>query len=197
MYYGGYDLGYYGSASTGSNTALTIIACIMGVVVIVALWKLFTKAGEPGWKALIPFYNVYLWLKLVWSKKAGIWMAIIFPIAIVALMIIMAIATAGAVGGFTTGFLTGDATSILTAGIGMLIAVIPIIGIAVAMGIMSIVCMVKTGKAFGKSGGFLAGLVFLSPIFMCILAFGKAQYVGPNGIPAGAAGTQQYQQYNQ
>ena len=33
-------------------------------------------------------------------------------------------------------------------------------------------------KAFGKSGGFAVGLVFLSVIFYCILAFDQSQYMG-------------------
>ncbi|MBN3034059.1 MAG: signal peptidase I [Bacteroidales bacterium] len=28
-------------------------------------WKVFEKAGEPGWKTLIPFYNLYVWLKII------------------------------------------------------------------------------------------------------------------------------------
>ena len=42
----------------------------------------------------------------------------------------------------------------------------------------AIITMVKLAKAFGKSGGFAVGLIFLSIIFYCILAFGDAQYIG-------------------
>ena len=38
--------------------------------------------------------------------------------------------------------------------------------------------MVKLGQAFGKSTGFIIGLIFLTPIFEMILGFGSAQYVG-------------------
>lgn len=34
---------------------------------IVAYWFLFEKAGEDGWKALVPFYNSYVLCKI--SKK--------------------------------------------------------------------------------------------------------------------------------
>ena len=44
-------------------------SCICGgiifIVVVVGLWKLFTKAGEPGWAAIIPIYNYYVILKIV------------------------------------------------------------------------------------------------------------------------------------
>lgn len=37
----------------------------------------------------------------------------------------------------------------------------------------------RLGKAFNKSGGFIAGLILLCPIFMMILAFDRSRYVGP------------------
>ena len=35
------------------------------IVAIVAYWKVFTKAGEAGWKCIIPIYNVIILLKIV------------------------------------------------------------------------------------------------------------------------------------
>jgi hypothetical protein len=44
-------------------------SCICGgiifLIVVVGLWKVFTKAGEPGWAAIIPIYNYYVILKIV------------------------------------------------------------------------------------------------------------------------------------
>jgi signal peptidase I len=37
---------------------------ILILLPFVGLWKLFEKAGEPGWKAIIPVYNIYVILKL-------------------------------------------------------------------------------------------------------------------------------------
>ena len=47
--------------STQSPVA-SLFTIALVVLVIVALWKIFEKAGEPGWKALIPFYNINLTL---------------------------------------------------------------------------------------------------------------------------------------
>jgi hypothetical protein len=44
---------------------MTIIALLITLVVIVALWKVFTKAGQPGWASIIPIYNLYIWCKIV------------------------------------------------------------------------------------------------------------------------------------
>ena len=35
------------------------------MVLIVAMWKVFTKAGQPGWASIIPIYNIYVWCKIV------------------------------------------------------------------------------------------------------------------------------------
>ncbi len=35
------------------------------VVMIAAVWKVFTKAGQPGWAAIVPIYNVIVLLKIV------------------------------------------------------------------------------------------------------------------------------------
>lgn len=40
---------------------VTVIAFVVfGLPIIINLWKLFSKAGEQGWKAIIPFYNYYI-----------------------------------------------------------------------------------------------------------------------------------------
>jgi hypothetical protein len=54
-------------------------------------------------------------------------------------------------------------------------------------------------KSFGKSEGFTVGLVLLNPIFMCILGFGDAVYLGPSAAEANAAnrfGSGDYQKPN-
>jgi hypothetical protein len=45
--------------------AFWIIWLAMIVVMIIAYWKIFTKAGEEGWKCIIPIYNVIILLKIV------------------------------------------------------------------------------------------------------------------------------------
>jgi len=41
-----------------------------------------------------------------------------------------------------------------------------------------IICQIKTAERFGRGTGFALGLIFLNQIFVLILAFGSAQYVG-------------------
>ncbi len=62
------------SSSSISDVAIAAIAGILGFVILVAsiivimqiigMWKVFTKAGEKGWKAIIPFYNIAMLYKI-------------------------------------------------------------------------------------------------------------------------------------
>ncbi len=58
-------------------------AIIFYVLQVVAMWKIFEKAGEAGWKSLIPIYNLYILLKIIrfnWLLLLGL---LIFIIPIV------------------------------------------------------------------------------------------------------------------
>ena len=41
---------------------------ISAIITVVILWRIFTKAGEKGWKAIIPFYNIYVLFELTWGS---------------------------------------------------------------------------------------------------------------------------------
>jgi Family of unknown function (DUF5684) len=59
---------------------LILIYVLVIVVEIAALWKVFVKAGHPGWAAIIPIYNTYILLKIA-GRPA--WWLILFFIPIV------------------------------------------------------------------------------------------------------------------
>ena len=44
---------------------IMIISLALALPVIVGMWKVFTKAGKPGWAAIIPIYNVIVLLEVV------------------------------------------------------------------------------------------------------------------------------------
>ena len=60
---------YSYSTTTADTSGISLISALislaLSVVVLVAEWKIFTKAGEEGWKCLIPIYNVYVLSKIV------------------------------------------------------------------------------------------------------------------------------------
>ncbi|MES2139495.1 MAG: S26 family signal peptidase [Bacteroidota bacterium] len=52
-----------------------LLLILFSITTIIGLWKLFSLAGVDGWKALIPFYNFIVWLKLI--KKPWWWIFLI------------------------------------------------------------------------------------------------------------------------
>jgi hypothetical protein len=53
------------AAAAGAFGVIGIIWLAVVVLMIAALWKIFVKAGEPGWAAIIPIYNLLVMLKIV------------------------------------------------------------------------------------------------------------------------------------
>lgn len=56
--------GVLATTSIGLIVFFGIIAIAFYVVYVIALAKLFKKAGEDGWKAIIPFYNVFVLIQI-------------------------------------------------------------------------------------------------------------------------------------
>ncbi len=95
----------------------SIVMIVLLAIQIIAYWKIFTKAGVAGWKALIPIYNLYVHLGIVRMPQWMIILAII-PLANIYLLVKLGLETAKAYGrgtGFALGliFLTPIFTLIL------------------------------------------------------------------------------------
>ncbi len=83
-------------AALFGSTMLMIILAIVAVAII-GMWKVFAKAGQPGWAALIPLYNAYILLKI--AGRPGWWLILFFvPLANVIVAVIVAIDVAKAFG---------------------------------------------------------------------------------------------------
>lgn len=54
-----------GGAAAIVGIIMFLIYAIVIVVMIAGLWKIFVKAGKPGWAAIIPIYNVIILLEIV------------------------------------------------------------------------------------------------------------------------------------
>lgn len=116
-------------AGLGAFSAVySIVALVWAVAQIVGMWKVFTKAGKPGWGAIVPFYNMYCLFEM----------------------------------SFGNGWL-------------FLLLFVPCVNF-----VFAIMYCFKMAKAFGQEWYFGLGLLFLQPIFIMILGFGKAEYVGVN-----------------
>lgn len=126
FYYAEYDVPVSSGGILAFFGAYMMVILVLMLFLVICNWRIFSKAGKPGWAALIPFYNNYTLFSMLYGN--GWW---------------------------------------------FLACLIPFVGIVV-----SIISVIDLAKAFGKSGGFAAGLIFLSVIFYPMLAFGSARYQG-------------------
>ena len=120
----------YETSDVGAAAILLYVVAIYAILVI-PYWVIFTKAGQPGWPALIPIYSTYILLKVV--GRPGWW---------------------------------------------LILFIIPLVNFVIL-----IIVMNDLSKSFGHGVGFTLGLIFLSIIFLFILAFGSSTYRGPAGAP--------------
>ena len=131
-----------------STISAVIASLIFYIVLVIANWKIFTKAGEAGWKSIIPIYNGYILYKISW-KTSVFWITVVLAL----------------IGGILNG-IGNPVTSV----IGVILYIVVIV-----IGIMQ---SYKLSKAFGHAVGFTVGLVLLPPIFTLILGFGSSEYIG-------------------
>lgn len=133
-----YDVETAGALAMGTGVMVvySIIMLAVAAVSIISMWKIFTKAGKPGWAAIVPVYNMVVLYQIVGMNP--LWLLLL---------------------------------------IGSIIPFVNFI-VAIAYFVITILVNIKLAKAFGKSGGFAVGLIFLPFIFQCILGFGSAQYQG-------------------
>lgn len=63
---------------------------LFAIVVIVGLWKVYEKAGQPGWSAIIPIYNIYILTKII--GRPWWWLLLLFiPFVNIVVSIVMSI----------------------------------------------------------------------------------------------------------
>lgn len=157
-----------GSILGGMMSVAMIVSLAFTVLMIIAHWKMFTKAGEKGWKSLIPFYCDFVLFRLVWDTK-NYW---VYLVSMLIGTILIPLGSGITVASNGQVAVTGAANPVL--------AVIGFAALVVTL-VWSIRCSLKTAHAYGKGTGFGVGLILLPNIFTLILAFGSAEYVGPEG----------------
>lgn len=60
----------------GAGTGMLIFELILIAIAIIGLWKLFTKAGKPGWASIIPIYNNIVMIDI--AGKPLWWIILLF-----------------------------------------------------------------------------------------------------------------------
>src|SRR5665213_736601 len=85
------------TASTSGGSGFLLLVLVVIVFYIVAFGKLFTKAGEPWWGAIVPIYNLYLYCKI--AGRPEWWLILLFiPFVNIVIGLILAMDIAKAFG---------------------------------------------------------------------------------------------------
>ncbi|MBR3368615.1 hypothetical protein IKG45_02370 [Candidatus Saccharibacteria bacterium] len=156
--------------SAMSSMFSNLFSLATAILVIIGTWKILEKAGEQGWKALIPFYNSYTLYKVFWEKK-WFWISLI-PVALTTIGVVALIGFGVMAFVFANG--SSSSNSFVATGIISIIgAVLLMIAGMIFQFVLSVILNVKIAKAFGKTGGFAVGLILLAPIFYMILGCSK------------------------
>ena len=65
----------YSSEGKTPSPLSMIVGLLVALLLVIAMWKVFTKAGQPGWASIIPIYNLYIWCKIV--GRPGWWIILL------------------------------------------------------------------------------------------------------------------------
>jgi hypothetical protein len=71
------------SGGGGLPAGFWVLYFIVIIFVLATLWKIFTKAGKPGWAAIVPIYNIIVLLEIV---NKPIWWFLLFFIPVVGII---------------------------------------------------------------------------------------------------------------
>lgn len=83
----------FGAAASGVATGILVVYFAILALVIVSMWKIFTKAGEPGWAAIVPIYNIIVLLKIA-GKPAWWFVLMLIPFVNIVIAAILCIGVA-------------------------------------------------------------------------------------------------------
>ncbi len=70
---------------TGGGGMGGLVSLVLLIVIIAGVWKTFAKAGQPGWAAIIPIYNLIVLLQIA---DRPIWWVLLMLIPFVNLVVL-------------------------------------------------------------------------------------------------------------
>lgn len=148
---------------------LMISLVVFAIFLIIAMWKIFEKAGVKGWKSLIPIYNIYCAFKIVGMSP---WWILWYFLANFACSLAITLALGDRASSYFSSMDAALPEDVATNG-WVIITTLVAVGISLYVGIRF---CIRLAKAFGKGAGFTVGLILLPNIFTLILGFGSAKY---------------------
>ena len=144
--------GVVGGGLIGLSIAALMVALVCAffwyIIQAIGYWKVFQKAGEAGWKALVPIYGTYIRYKLTWDVK-------MFWISAVLVAAECVIPESG----------------------NFLISLVRL-AVSIGYLVITVKAFYKLSLCFGHGVGFAAGLFLLEPVFALVLGLDGSRYEG-------------------
>ena len=80
-------------AAAGMGIGMMVLWLAIVILVIAAMWKVFEKAGKPGWAAIVPIYNMVVLCEIA-GKPAWWVFLLLIPLVniVVAIIVLLAVA---------------------------------------------------------------------------------------------------------
>lgn len=145
---------------------MMFVTLALAILLIIARWKIFTKAGEKGWKSIIPVYSDYVQWRIGWNKTGLFWIMVLL---IVAGMVLLYVGGAYVTDGRGNVMYTGGGN--IWAGIGGILIIVA--------AILNMVAVYKLFASYGHGAGWFIGYIFVPHIMLLVLGFGSSRYFGP------------------
>ena len=95
-------------AEAMGNLVVALIELALAIPTIVGMWAVFSKAGQPGWAAIIPIYNMYVLLRITGKPEWWLIFLICCPIINLIFLILIDVELAqrfGKSGAFAVGLI--------------------------------------------------------------------------------------------
>ena len=148
-----------------------LFALVIIVINFIGMWKLFEKAGEDGWKAIIPIYNTLIMSKIACGN---------FKLGIASLCLSAGYSLVMGVANTLNAIATsGDGSLAILSLISLplsLVSMVLSLGMAVLGGYFHYIFT----KSYGKDTVWCVLSIFFSPIIFLIIGFDKnTKYIGP------------------
>jgi hypothetical protein len=88
---------FVATTNSSMSGSTTLIAVALVVIYIIALWRVYAKANQPGWAAIVPIYNIYVMLKI--AGRPGWWLLLyLIPLVNIIVHLVVSIDIAKAFG---------------------------------------------------------------------------------------------------
>ena len=154
-------------AAVGATT-IFLLFLAWTILLIIARWRIFTKAGEKGWKSIIPIYSDYVEWRIAWKKLNLFW---VYLVLMILGLVLYGMSGAVVLDTATGTYVAAEAGNMILFGIGVVCIIAALI--------LALVETYKLMCSFGHGMGWTILYIFFTNIVLLVLGFGSSSYIGP------------------